>query len=50
MKPFNYFQPKEFHFGSGRVAEIAEVVGDMGSAASWLPPPQKGNWLTSMKS
>jgi alcohol dehydrogenase class IV len=30
MKPFNYFQPTEIRFGSGRIEEIGTVVGRYG--------------------
>ncbi len=42
MKSFNYFQPTEIQFGSGRIAEIAEVVGRFGKRCLVVTTPPEG--------
>jgi alcohol dehydrogenase class IV len=42
MKAFNYFQPTEIRFGSGRIAEIAEVVGRFGKRCLLVTTPPVG--------
>jgi alcohol dehydrogenase class IV len=42
MNAFNYFQPTEIHFGSGRIAEIAEVVGRFGKRCLLVTTPPVG--------
>jgi len=42
MKAFNYFQPTEIRFGSGRIAEIAEVVGQFGKRCLVVTTPPEG--------
>lgn len=42
MKSFNYFQSTEIQFGSGRIAEIAEVVGRYGNLCLVVTTPPEG--------
>jgi len=42
MKPFNYYQPTEIMFGSGRVAEIAGVVKRFGRRCLLVTTPPEG--------
>jgi len=42
MKSFNYFQPTEIRFGSGRTAEVAEVVGRYGKHCLVVTTPPEG--------
>jgi len=42
MKPFNYFQPTEIHFGTGRLSEAGEVVAKYGKRCLLVTVPMEG--------
>lgn len=42
MKPFNYFQPTEIHFGTGRLSEVGEVVARYGKRCLLVTVPTEG--------
>lgn len=39
MKPFDYFQPTEIHFGTGRLSEVGEVVTKYGKRCLLVTGP-----------
>src|SRR5258706_469738 len=43
MKPFNYFQPTEIRFGSGRIEEIGTVVGRYGKRCLMVTTSRSGS-------
>lgn len=43
MNPFNYFQPTEIIFGSGRIEEIGEVVSRFGKRCLLVTTPQSSS-------
>lgn len=42
MKPFDYFQPTEIHFGTGRLSEVGEVVTKYGKRCLLVTVPTEG--------
>lgn len=42
MKPFDYFQPTEIHFGTGRLSEVGEVVARYGKRCLLVTIPTEG--------
>ncbi|GAI57322.1 unnamed protein product, partial [marine sediment metagenome] len=42
MKPFNYFQPTEIHFGTGHLSEVGEVVARYGKRCLLVTVPTEG--------
>lgn len=44
MKPFNYFQPTEIRFGSGKVEEAAEITGRFGNRCLVVTTPPQGDF------
>ena len=42
MKPFDYFQPTEIHFGTGRLSEVGEVITKYGKRCLLVTVPMEG--------